>query len=176
MNLPHDKRAVERFQSVVICLRMTGMLARAQSVAAFVSLLRRVVADTGLGGIVLDEGRALVLALEGSDDCIEHSLDILRACRFIEASIAWRVSILAQRYRRGVLAQPELTASELAWLKLEIESGFGNLGALPTLLDWLAIRQADPHPTLRSESLVSRALDRTSRAPAKILQFRRKDA
>ena len=173
MNLPPDCPATRRYQSVILWARFTDVLARSPlALAVFCDLVHQLVLKFGLGGIVLQEGEDIVLALDGAEADIEDALRSLRTSRYVDMVISWRLRVAGTRYRRSALARPVLTASERTWLRLEIQGGFSDLGTLPTLLDWLALRQVRADSSIQSEALVRRAKPKRKARSAEIVPFR----
>ena len=174
MKLPHSDRSMRRFQSAVLWIRFTETLADSGlAFSVFCDLVQKLVVTLELGGIVLEEGGDVVLALEGTEAGIDEALKVLRASRYVDIVTPWRLRIDSPRFRPSVLARPTLTPAERVWLRMEIEAGFTDLGTLPTLLEWLALRQVHSASSLRAEALVDKRLSTDRKATAKILPFPR---
>ena len=172
MNLPPGADSKPRLQVVILRVRFNEVLGRSPlTLATFCNLVQRLVREAGLGAIVLDPEKEVVLAFEGDESSIDLALNALRASRNVDMAIAWRVHVSERRYH-PILARPTLTPGERAWLNTEIRTGFSNLGTLPTLFDWLALRQTHASPSLQSELLVGRVATRKDRPCANILPFR----
>lgn len=173
MERSHNDSRLTSFQRVVLWVRFTGVLSRSPvALTVFTALVRDLVAIRDIGGIVLHDGLDVVLALEGAEAGVGDVFETLQSSRYVDIVVACRTSVQQRTYRMGILANPDLTASERAWLRLEIDDGFRNLDTLPTLMEWLALRQVEPKPSLKSDRLVADVMPLAGGSSAEIVRFK----
>lgn len=175
MTLPPNDSSFTSFQAAVLWVRFTGVLARSPvSLTVLCDLIQEIMRASDLGAIVMQEGLNVLLAVEGPEDDIDTLLRTVKSSRYVDVVVVCRSGVPEPRYRLGLLVQPVLTASERAWIRMEIGAGFTDPETLPTLVEWLALRQVEPRPSLQTHGLVHKAVRVGERSCADILLFRQR--